>query len=39
MTPGLRSLFEGTVEPLLDLLRFRDELAQKEQARARGKGS
>ena len=30
MTPSLRSLFEGTVEPLLDL-RFRDLLAEKEQ--------
>ena len=38
MTPGVRSLFEGTVEPLLDLFRFRDELAQKERARAQWEG-
>jgi hypothetical protein len=33
MTPGVCSLFEGTVEPLLHLLCFR-ELPQKERARA-----
>jgi hypothetical protein len=35
MTPDLRSLFEGTVEPLLDRLRLRDELRKKERNRAR----
>jgi len=34
MTPRLRSLFEGTVEPVLDLLRYRDEHEAKERAKA-----
>jgi hypothetical protein len=35
MTPGLRSLFEETVEPLLELVRHREEQAAKEKAKAR----
>lgn len=34
MTPSLRSLFEKRVEPVLDLLRFKGELEQKERAKA-----